>query len=505
MVKRFRKNYLFVPLVALLSLVYLAFLVSSAQPGVFFSSDGGIKYIVVKQLTEGHGYKYMYLPQPQWVQQIWGNGFFPFRPPFLYPSPSGYLFVFPPAFQIISAFFYMRLGNAGLYVIPVSCTVLLWLGVVVLLKRCGVVPSRIAAGLFVLVFCSPLTIYGATYWEHMTAILLLFSGLAFLVRPPAGMPAALLMGLLSGLAAWFRPEAMMMNALYGLALAFLYVREKQRSTIVFVVGMIVGVGSFLLFNKIQFDSFFGIHSRQVLKDSVEGGVEVNSWSNLIANNLINARHYLFVLLILPAAFVLVKNRKKLEIRTIMLIGIVFAYCVLTPFMVPNDGGRQWGARYFLPIVTVVLVALLLIEKEWNLFGMFPRPLWLLGIVVLFAAYSFDRNTYKGGVKTLRWENYHRISPSMNFINRQQSKVVVVSYPYIAMELGYIFDRNYFFLAPDDSSLHRLLPQLKAAGVHEYTYIYDVRVPNVRPKMVADTVAGWPREMGDFEFKNYTIE
>jgi hypothetical protein len=94
---------------------------------------------------------------------------------------------------------------------------------------------------------------------------------------------------------------------------------------------------------------------------------------------------------------------------------------------------------------------------------------------------------------------------MNFINRQQSKVVVVSYPYIAMELGYIFDRNYFFLAPDDSSLHRLLPQLKAAGVHEYTYIYDVRVPNVRPKMVADTVAGWPREMGDFEFKNYTIE
>jgi len=89
MVKRFRKNYLFVPLVALLSLVYLAFLVSSAQPGVFFSSDGGIKYIVVKQLTEGHGYKYMYLPQPQWVQQIWGNGFFPFRPPFLYPFPSG--------------------------------------------------------------------------------------------------------------------------------------------------------------------------------------------------------------------------------------------------------------------------------------------------------------------------------------------------------------------------------------------------------------------------------
>jgi hypothetical protein len=510
MVQRYRKNYLFVYLVALLSLVYLAFLVSSAQPGVFFSSDGGVKYIVVKQLTEGHGYKYMYLSQPQWVQQIWENGFFPFRPPFLYPSANGYLFVFPPAFQIISSFFYARFGYAGLYVIPVGCTLLLWLCVVVLLKRCGVAITKIAAGLFVLVFCSPLTIYGATYWEHMTAILLLFSGLAFLVKPPSGMPAALAMGLLSGLAAWFRPEAMMMNVLYGLALVVLYLRERQRSTVVFVVGMIVGIGSFLIFNKIQFDSFLGIHSRQVLKDSVEGGVEVDSWRNLVANNLINIRYFLFVLLLLPAAYVLVKNRKKLDTRTILLIGIVLVYCVLTPFMVPNDGGRQWGARYFLPVVTVALMALLLIEKEWNLFGEWGgvwqgRSVWLLGIVVLFAAYSFYRNTYKGGIKTFRWENYHRVSPMLNFIQEQQSKVVVVAYPYIAMELGYIFDKQYFFLAPDDESLARLLPQLKAAGVHEYTYIYDVRIPNVRPKMLADTLAVWPRNMGDFEFKKYTIE
>ena len=66
-------NYWSVYLVALLSVVYLAFLVSSAQPGVFFSSDGGIKYLVVKQITEGHGFKYMYLPQPQWVHQIWAT------------------------------------------------------------------------------------------------------------------------------------------------------------------------------------------------------------------------------------------------------------------------------------------------------------------------------------------------------------------------------------------------------------------------------------------------
>jgi hypothetical protein len=493
-------SYRYVYLVALFSAVYLAFLASSAQPGVFFSSDGGIKYLVVKQLTQGHGFKYLYLPQPQWVHQIWANGYFPFKPPFLYPSPDGYLFVFPPAFQLISSFFYSHFGDMGLLVIPIGSTLLLWLGFILLLRRCNISPSRIAIGLFILVFCSPLTIYGATYWEHMTAILLLFCGLSFLVKPATNPVAAMVLGLLSGLAAWFRPEAMMMNALYGLALVSLFIKERNRATIFFLIGMTLGVAGFLLFNKIEFDSFFGIHSRQVLKDSVEGGVEVNPFRNLIANNLINTRHYLFILLLLPAIYAWVRYRKRLDIRTGLLIAIVLAYCILTPFMVPNDGGRQWGARYFLPLVTVIIVALLLVDKEWK-----PKyPVWATAIILLIAAYSFQHNTYKGGIKTLVWENHHRISPDLNFLNQTPGKVVIVSLPYIAMELGYLFDDKYFFLAPDDSSLNRLLPQLKQQGIRGYTYIYDVRVPDVKPKELTDTFPDWPRDYGDFEFREYPI-
>jgi hypothetical protein len=508
-------NYRYVYLVALFSVLYLAFLVSSAQPGVFFSSDGGIKYLVVRQLTEGHGYKYIYLPQPQWVQHIWANGFFPFRPPFLYPDKQGYLFVFPPAFQIVSSFFYAHFGNAGLYVIPVTSTLLLWLSFVLLLRRCGVRPNKIAIGLFILVFCSPLTLYGATYWEHMTAILLLFSGLSFLVRSSSGPPSssphssdppssgplpAIALGLLSGLAAWFRPEALMMNALYGLAVLYLFIRDRQRSSVFFIIGIALGAGSFLLFNQIELGSFFGIHSRQVLENSIEGGVEVNPFRNFIANNGINIRHFLFILLLLPVIFVWLRHKRQLEFRTRLLIGIVVIFCIITPFMVPNDGGRQWGARYFLPVITVSLVALLLIDKQWN------RKLsgWFLTILVLFTAYSFQHNTYKGGVKTLVWENHHRISPSINFINNRPGDVVIVSLPYIAMELGYLFDNKYFFLAPDDSSLNTLLPQLKKNGVTRYTYIYDVRVPGTKPKMLTDTVPDWPRDNGDFEFREYRI-
>jgi hypothetical protein len=492
-------NYRSVYFVAFISILYLAFLVSSAQPGVFFSSDGGVKYLMVKQLSGGHGFKYMYLPQPQWVQQIWSRGFFPFRPPFLYPSSGGYLFVFPPAFQLISSFFYSHFGDSGLYVLPVTSTLLLWLSFILLLRRCGIAPQLIAAAFFILVFCSPLTLYGAIYWEHMTAILLLFAGLSFLVRPSSGARMAIILGFLSGLAAWFRPEALMMNALYAAALIYLYIRERGRTTILFLLCLSVGVGSFLLFNRIEYGAFLGVHGRQVLTNSVEGGVEVNPIRNLIANNVINVRYFLFILLLAPVLFVWLRYRRHLQIRTLLLIAIALVYSILTPFMVPNDGGREWGARYFLPLVTVVLLALLLVEKEWNL----HPPLWATAIAVLMAAYSFQHNTYKGGIDTLVWENHHRITPDIRFLNQQPGKVVIVSVPYIAMELGYKFDDKYFFLAPDDSSLHQLLPQLKQQGITHYTYIYDVRVPNARPGSI-DTLSDWPLDNGDFEFREHAI-
>jgi len=481
--------------------------------------------MVVKQLAEGHGFKYLYLPQPQWVHTIWNNGFFPLRPPFLYPTPEGYLFVFPPALQIISSFFYSTFGYPGLYIIPIVSTILFWLCMLLLLKRCGLAPWPIAAGLFVLVFCSPLTIYGATYWEHMPAILLLLAGLAFIVRPPANRGTAAAMGFISGLAAWFRPEAMMMNILYALAAVFLYMYARQRQGAsqgqapsqgrvdttreqagipVFLVGMGIGIGSFLLFNKLEFGALFGVHSYQVLQDKVEEGMGHRIVNNLVMNNFISIHHYLFILLLLPVVYVLVKYKRRLDVRTLLLIGIALVYCVATPLMVPNEGGKQWGARYFLPMIPVVLVALLLIEKEWNLIGARRIPVWMTVVVVIFTAYSFYRNTYKGGIRDFPWENHHRISPSLNFITQQPGNVVVVSNNYIAMELGWLFDSKYFFLAPGDSSLNRLIPLLKQQGVHQYTYIYDARKLDTRPTQMHDSTIRFLADNGDFDFKECTI-
>ena len=51
---------------------------------------------------------------------------------------------------------------------------------------------------------------------------------------------------------------------------------------------------------------------------------------------------------------------------------------------------------------------------------------------------------------------------------------------MAYELGSLFNKEYFFLAPGDDSLRRLLPLLKRQGVHEYTYISDPRDPLSMP-------------------------
>jgi hypothetical protein len=488
-----------------LSICYLAYLASTIQPGVFYSADGGCKYMIVKQLAEGHGFKYLYLPQPRWVHNIWADGFFPLKPPFLYPSAGGYLFVFPPAFQILSSFFYSKFGNPGLYIIPLGCMLLFWTGMILLLRRCAIAPSRIALGLFVLVFCSPLTIYGATYWEHMPAVLLLLSGLAFLVASPSNIAVAAGMGLLSGLAAWFRPEAMMMNVLYGLALAILYWKERRIAIPVFLAGMAAGIGSFLLFNKIEFGSFLGIHGYQVVQDEVEGGTVKRVLQNLEMNNVVSIHHFAYILLLLPVVYVLWKYKKKLDIRTILLIGIVLVYCIATPLMVPNYGGRQWGARYFLPTIPVAILALLLVEKEWDLLRSRRMPIWLTGVILLFTVFCFYRNTYKGGIEIFTWENHHRISPSLDFINRQSSNVVIVSEHYIAMELGYLFDQKYFFLAPSDSSLNRLLPLLKQQGIRQYTYIYDAHELKNRPAMLHDSTIEERASTGDFFFREFTIQ
>jgi hypothetical protein len=473
--------------VLFLSLCYLALLISFVHNGIFYSSDGGVKFMTIRQLSEGYGFKYLHLNQPSWVQSIWQQGFFPLRPPFLYPSTDGYMFAFPPAFQIISSFFYARWGYAGLYILPALSMLLLWVCTILLLKRCGVAPSRIALALFVLVFCSPLTVYGSMFWEHAPAVLLLFAGVAFIARTPARIPAAIALGLASGLAVWLRPEAILVNFLYALAAMVLYFREKRPVYIAFVSCLFICVLCFFAFNKVEYGSILGLHGQQVVNsDDPDTKITVGHVAdNFLQNNFKSIRYFFFTLLLLPVVYRLFAFPKDRDLRPGLLAAIVLAFSILAPFMVPNDGGRQWGARYFLPLIPIVIVGLCLADKKWDLFKTWKRSIWLTTCILLCILYSFYHNTCRGGLDDLRWTYSQRIKPALDSLGGKPGNVVVIFAPYQAYELGSLFNKAYFFLAPGDDSLRRLLPLLKRQGIHEYTYVSDPRVPRSRPAPLRD--------------------
>jgi hypothetical protein len=466
--------------------VYIGFLVSCVHEGVFYAGDQALKSLEVKQIAEGYGFKYLHVTQPDWVCSIWKAGFSPLNPPFFYPSPNGYLIVYPPAFQIISAFFYSKLGSNGLYILPLLCTFLLLGWTTWLLRAVGVRPFGIAVGIFVLVFCSPLIVYGTMFWEHLPAVLLLFAGVSFLVRPPSGIWGAAALGLICGQAIWLRPEALMMDLLYCAAAAVLYYRERKPVYIAFISGVFLTVLFWFAFNTAVYGSMFGVHGNQVLADhnsETRMGL-ANGLRNFFHINYLSGRNFPLLALLILVVWRIFRSKEGVDWRLLLLAGIVIIYSGLTPFILPNDGVVQWGARYFLAIIPIAVVALVLAEKKWHVFARWCMPWWLSALIVLAGWNSFYHNTH-GVYKELAWRYNERLEPTYNQLKNSTGNVIIVSRDYMMYDFGYLFDRNYFFAESGDDSLRRLLPLLKSHGVRQFIYIFDPRKPSL-PGMLADS-------------------
>lgn len=508
--QKLHESSVLIYVVLILSAGYLGFLASSIHEGIFYAGDEGIKSLVVKQIVHGYGFKYLHLSQPAWVQSIWKAGFTPLRPPWFYPSTAGYLIVFPPAFQVISAWLYAKWGTPGLYVVPMLSTAILLLWLVFLLKRCGVKPIMIALAIFLLVFCSPLALYGVMFWEHLPAVLLLFAGLAFIADPPRHPAAAAALGIVSGLSVFLRPEALMMNFLYALAVVFLFYRsnrvfrerrllgdtrlfgENPRIPMSFLLGLAISVLAFFSFNWEEYGSILGIHGRQVFEDKNPDThmTWTHGLDNLWQNNYISTSHFLFSLLLIPLLIRAIITRKMSDPRPGVLAAIVLLFSLLTPWLLPNNGVVQWGARYFLPIIPVTLVALFLAERQWGLLASKRLPLWLLALILAGIGRCFYDNTHGGGYKDVRWRYNQRLTKTYRLIGRQSGNVVVISHHWMINDFAWLFDKAYFFEASNNDSLSRLLPLLKNHGVHQFIYVFDPRVPTLPPMLKDSATSHW---------------
>src|SRR5687768_12929068 len=105
-------------LVLLAATGFLLILLSSIQPEVFFSGDGGLKYLIVKQLDQSGTFNHIVSTHPAWVEDTWKQGYYPFQPPFAYEFNNEHMITFPVFFSFLSSFFYGQFGYYGLYIIP---------------------------------------------------------------------------------------------------------------------------------------------------------------------------------------------------------------------------------------------------------------------------------------------------------------------------------------------------------------------------------------------------
>jgi hypothetical protein len=171
------------------------------------------------------------------------------------------------------------IGWHGLYVVPVVSLWITWSLFVGICRRLQVSETTVALALFALIFASPLTLYGALYWEHTIGVALAFGGLSFVIAAPPAREfrAALSAGTLLGVSVWFRSE---MYALIAVVLVLValapWLRLGSIRRLPLVIGVALAVGVLLAFNQFTYGNLVGMHAIQVLESAPATGRAENA-------------------------------------------------------------------------------------------------------------------------------------------------------------------------------------------------------------------------------------
>ncbi len=485
----------------ILSTAALCFLVSlliTVKEEVFFSGDAGLKFLMVKQIAHGGSCTTLDLQNAQWVNNIWNQGFYPFKPPFIYDAPDGKVVSFPPSFQWLTSWMYKWFGFKGIYIIPSFSVAALWYWFITVLYKAGVAPLRVSAAFFLLAFCSPLTVYGALYWEHSMAIVLLFSAIVFMLKQVSALQAVTL-GLMSGLSVWFRPEMLMLCLLLIVTVAVNSIIKKSNANVLFVIAMLLCISAFFIFNFKVYDSVLGAHSYQLFEQDKFVNYFVKKF--IISTHLNGRLVIYFPLVVLLYAFsvYLLFQKKRLPDLVNQLTLLIIIFLMLTPFCLPNAGGKQWGPRYFLPVIPVVIVTLSLAARYYSEVRI--RKHIAIGILFI-AAYSMYINVYLAH-RTLHDDYACRVKPALDYLKNERCNILVVQNQYIAQEFASLFENKKIFLAESQQNFDELKHLLIAAGITKVMYLSHDGGFERQPVNVINNSAAL-KKTGDYYVAQYDL-
>jgi hypothetical protein len=427
-------------LVIVAGIFYSLFLLRQIPEGVYFSGDAGLKALLSEQIAQGTGRFDLIPPALAWVKDLWNAGLYPYQPPYAYHLGDRYFITFPYTFPWVTAPFFRLWGYYGLYVVPLLGTWVVWglfYGACRLLRFSA---GLTGLGLGLLIFASPLTLYSAMYWEHSLAVALGFGSLVLIGWARQQRSARLqvmVSGVCLGLAIAFRPEFLAVLAL-AIAIALgqellnlQWVKKWVKRWVKKLFSQIIpdqdlefiphpgifslsAIGTALLFfgsNQLIYGHYLGIHGLQAIEKVTLGqkfknaiaGVEGMGGTFIVFMPIVGFILFYLLFLIINNNPPQKPSRIKPDWRLLSVYGLSLPLLGLIAFLVPPGtdgliaGGKQWGTRFLLFLVPILLLAtlaalrqILQSEKPWLKYAgiaCFSGLLWL----------SFQKNTLEGTI------------------------------------------------------------------------------------------------------------
>ena len=440
-------------------LSYHAFIPDTA----FFSGDGGLKYLLLKENIENGFTVSLPLTDVQWIQDLYRDGYYPFGEPFTYRINEENVVSFPIYYLLLNIPFFKWFGVKGLYIIPALSTVLLWVWFLRICKKIDNSAWLVAGAAILIVLGCPVMVYAGIFWEHALACLFSLSGLAFLVSTMRNKKKAALLGVLLGLTCWLRPEGIILSALVGAAV--LYRLGRQPAGVIFNGCLCIVVIGFFIANQIIYGHFLGVHSLQVVEAVDQVNKIYQGFTHVKEMSYWLLRFFPVSILFFGVMAWMIWHGRLFSNRYFLIGLVVFLFLIITPFLVPNSGGKQWGPRYYLIIMPYA--TLVIYQGISSLQNRYLRMATnLLAVVVI--GYSAYFNSY-WGYSYLKDNYENRIAPGIEYLHRQEAVHVIVDDQLIAQEFGVLFNDKVFFQA-DAENIQRLLNVIGNQGYKETVFI-----------------------------------
>jgi hypothetical protein len=481
----------------------------------FWSGDQGAKLVQVLSLLRSR-FTETAIPYPGLTIDP-ARQFTPQPALYTWPRDGVYYSIFSYPYAALTAIPFFGLGYAGLYVIPVLATLATFTVSAFTARHLGLPGWRISPVLLAL--ATPLSFYALVFWEHSLATgLAAAATLAGIYAIEAGerrIGWAVVAGILTGSATWFRAETLWLGP--ALLAGLLIVRADYRLILAALAGVGAAVGIMLIFNTILIGLPLGPQIALNYQDRLTdiGGLlqarlqiagvmliglayRVAYWIAAAVTALVLAivpdRRKPWILLILALIIfggLLATQPRDLDwtaltntcplallalgawrfpdrrIRFLTIVAVVYTIGVL--LSAPNAGGAQWGPRYLLPIVPALLILAWRVAHELTKPGAPARRPALIALIILVLS---SIGIQARGIELLS-DSYARNLRIIQVTNARPMHLIVTDALFGPQVLAPLyFERPILFVS--ESAKWPALSQLLAEqGVNEFVYLTDI--------------------------------